>query len=305
MDWKTGEIERISATIAGRPYMPGKMSAMEELEGLLGVERAKEAVKNNIAYCKMVLKAAEKGRQLDPLPLNMVFMGNPGTAKTTVARLVARAFFEEKIIRKNVFLEVGRSDLVGEYSGHTAVKTKNIIDRALSGVLFIDEAYSLCNGENDSFGLEAINMLTQEIDNQRDNLCVILAGYSDKMEEFLKTNPGLKSRFQNYIMFDDYSADELLKISGILASKNGFRIHPDAEEKLTEIFRAAIATGTDFGAGRFARNLIDKAKQSRARSLSSLNSYSDDEMFTLMPGDFPDIESLGIPCTDSGRKIGF
>ena len=305
MDWMTGEIERITASITGRPCIPGKMKATQELEGLLGLAGVKEAVKNIIAYRKMVIKAAQLGLQLETLPINMIFKGNPGTAKTTVARLVARGFYEEKITKKNVFIEVGRQDLVGEYSGQTAVKTKKIIDEALSGVLFIDEAYSLCNGPNDSFGLEAINVLVQEIENQRDNLCVILAGYTDKMDEFIKTNPGLKSRFPNQIIFDDYSADELLKISGIIAGRDGFRIHPDAEEKLAGIFSAAISTGTDFGAGRFARNLVDKAKQSRARSLSALESYSADDMLTLLPGDFPDFESLGLSDTESERKIGF
>ena len=195
----------------------------------------------------------------------MVFTGNPGTAKTTVARLFADILRDNKILPEGALIEAGRSDLVGEYVGQTAPKVKSLFRRAKGNVLFIDEAYSLVDGRRGLYGDEAINTLVQEMENNREDTIVILAGYPDKMQQFLDTNPGLTSRIAFHINFDDYTEEELYEILMSMASKSGVRLSDEVHEKVIEIFGHACKY-KDFGNGRFVRNIYEQALMNQTLS---------------------------------------
>ncbi len=204
------------------------------------------------------------------LSLHLVFSGNPGTGKTTVARILARIFKKLKILKKGHLVETDRMGLVGQYVGHTAKKTSEIVDSALDGILFIDEAYSLVGGEND-FGAEAIDTLVKRMEDDRDRLIVIVAGYPNDMDEFIQSNPGLKSRFSKTILFSDFNSTELSKIFQIFCQNNQYELSNGAETKLTQVFEYALSdTGDDFGNGRYARNLFEQIIRNQAMRLRQL-----------------------------------
>lgn len=190
--------------------------------------------------------------------LNLAFTGNPGTAKTTAARIFARVMKENGILSKGDLLEVGRAAVVAKYVGQTAIKVKELFAKAKGNVLFIDEAYSLVDEWENSYGDEAIATIVQEMENHRDDVIVIFAGYPDKMQAFLSRNPGLRSRVPFVIEFDDYTAEELTEIAKKEIEQMGYTIEPAAEEKVLEICRDAIGS-EDCGNGRFSRNLVDAA----------------------------------------------
>ena len=228
------------------------------LEELIGLHAAKEQVKCIAAFARMQKAMKEQGKAPLPLALNMEFAGNPGTAKTTVARIMAGIFHEIGLVSDGKPVEVGRADLIGEYVGQTAPKVQGVFNRAKGRVLFIDEAYSLVEERNGCYGDEAINTIVQEIENRRDETIVIFAGYPDKMKELFAKNPGLRSRVPFRIHFEDYSADELYRICEMEAKKRGFCIAPEAEKKMREI--CALATeNPELGNGRFCRNLVEKS----------------------------------------------
>ena len=195
-----------------------KRNYMDELQALVGIKAAKDQVKKILAFAKMRKAMEEKGEQLEPITLNMEFVGNPGTAKTTVARIVAGVLKEIGIITSGEFIEVGRADLVAQYVGQTAPMVKSVFQRAKGGVLFIDEAYSLLDKGNGRFGDEALNTIVQEMENNRKDTIVIFAGYPDEMDEFFLRNPGLRSRVPFRVRFDDYTTDELSDICELEAS---------------------------------------------------------------------------------------
>ena len=232
------------------------VSHREELNELIGLTEVKEQVKRIAAYAKMK-KAMPEGCNLNTT-LNMQFTGNPGTAKTTVARILAGILYDIGILSKNDVVEVGRADLVGKYVGHTADLVKSVFKKAKGKMLFIDEAYSLVDDNNNSFGDEAINTIVQEMENHRKETIVVFAGYPDKMEEFFSRNPGLKSRVPFTINFNDYSAEELTEIVEFEAKKIGFSINSEAQDKILNICKAA-AGKAELGNGRFCRNLVEDA----------------------------------------------
>ncbi|MCR5106090.1 MAG: AAA family ATPase, partial [Eubacterium sp.] len=232
------------------------VSHREELNELIGLTEVKEQVKRIAAYAKMK-KAMPEGCNLNTT-LNMQFTGNPGTAKTTVARILAGILYDIGILSKNDVVEVGRADLAGKYVGHTADLVKSVFKKAKGKMLFIDEAYSLVDDNNNSFGDEAINTIVQEMENHRKETIVVFAGYPDKMEEFFSRNPGLKSRVPFTINFNDYSAEELTEIVEFEAKKIGFSINPEAQDKILNICKAA-AGKAELGNGRFCRNLVEDA----------------------------------------------
>ena len=248
-----------------------KRNYMDELQALVGIKAAKDQVKKILAFAKMRKAMEEKGEQLEPITLNMEFVGNPGTAKTTVARIVAGVLKEIGIITSGEFIEVGRADLVAQYVGQTAPMVKSVFQRAKGGVLFIDEAYSLLDKGNGRFGDEALNTIVQEMENNRKDTIVIFAGYPDEMDEFFLRNPGLRSRVPFRVRFDDYTTDELSDICELEAGKRGFLIDVKAKEIIKEICESSTGN-IENGNGRFCRNLVEKAVLNFA-----LRNYGGDE----------------------------
>ena len=239
-----------------------------ELDELVGLAPVKEYVFGLADNIQAQQRRAAAGFKTASLSMHMIFTGNPGTGKTTIARLVARYLKAIGALKGGQLIEVGRGDLVGRYTGHTAPLTNSVIQSALGGVLFIDEAYSLYRGEQDSFGLEAIDTLVKGMEDHRDELVVILAGYTREMEMFLTANSGLASRFPNKIEFPDYTADELLDITNVLARGKGYRLAESCAEPLRGYYeRRQAEDARTAGNGRLARNTLEKAIFNQSRRL--------------------------------------
>lgn len=238
-------------------------SAYQKLTDMVGLDEAKSVIRKAVAYYKMRKTYGNRRPNFNHTGMHMVFTGNPGTAKTTVARLFAEILKENEILPTCRLVEVGRGDLVGKYVGWTANIVKEKFRLACGGVLFIDEAYSLVDGTNGSYGDEAINTIVQEMENNRDKVIVIFAGYPNEMEQFLRRNPGLRSRIAFHVPFADYSADELCRITELLGKESGLEVSADALEKLNGVFRSALRE-PDFGNGRYARNLLEQAEMNLA-----------------------------------------
>lgn len=239
-----------------------KKNGMKELENLIGLEKTKEQIKKIINYIKIC-----KDKNKLPM-LHMVFNGNPGTGKTTVARIIGKVFAEEKILSdKENFVEVQRNDLIGEYVGQTAPKTQRVINKSLGGVLFIDEAYSIASYIGDEagrdYGAECITTLLKGMEDHRDKLCVILAGYTNEMERMLNVNPGFESRIQFVINFPDYTEEELYIIFKELCKKEEYKIAPNIKKYLVKYFEIA-KKNKNFSNARFVRNLFEKIKIEQA-----------------------------------------
>ncbi len=280
-----------------------KGTAYEKLEKLIGLENAKEVMNNALNYFKAQKLFADRGMIAERPSMHMVFTGNPGTAKTTVARLFAEIMKENGLLTSGDMFEVGRADLVGKYVGSTAPLVKSAFKRAKGGVLFIDEAYSLVDDRDGLFGDEAINTIVQEMENHRKDTIVIFAGYSDKMEGFLNKNPGLRSRIAFHIPFEDYSVNELCDIAKLIASEKKLTLSPNAESKLATVFEAACKNA-DFGNGRFARNILEKAKMAQANRLMKMDfdMITDKDLTTIIADD---IEMPKEKTEEKEIKIGF
>ena len=245
-------------------------SIRAEIDELVGLAPVKEYVFGLADNLQVQQRRAAAGLRTGSLSMHMIFTGNPGTGKTTIARLVARYLKAIGALKGGQLVEVTRADLVGRYSGHTAPLTTHVIESALGGVLFIDEAYSLYRGEQDSYGLEAIDTLVKGMEDHRDELVVILAGYSREMAAFLTANSGLASRFPNKIEFPDYTADELLQITRILAKNKGYRLDDGCTGPLRDYYaRWQAADARTAGNGRLARNTLEKAIFRQSRRLVS------------------------------------
>lgn len=278
-------------------------SAYDELSEMVGLSKAKETIDQALNFYKAQKLFKNKNISFNRPAMHMIFAGNPGTAKTTVARLFAQIMKENGLLSKGDLYEVGRADLVGKYVGHTAPLVKQAFKKARGSVLFIDEAYSLVDDKDGLFGDEAINTIVQEMENNRDDMIVIFAGYPNKMEQFLSKNPGLRSRIAFHIPFEDYSSDELCDIAKMIASSRGLALSDDAICKLDSIFSDA-RKNSDFGNGRYARNLIEKAQMAQTNRLlkGDINSINDEILSTITADD---IEAPKICCETPKVKIGF
>lgn len=255
------------------------------LNKVIGLDTVKKYIKSLNARLKMQEERKKAGLKTDNTQtMHMIFAGNPGTGKTMVARTIADVLYNMNVIRTNKLIETDRSGLVAGYVGQTAIKTRQVIETALDGVLFIDEAYSLAQGGENDFGQEAIDTLVKMMDDNRDRLVVILAGYSDDMKNFLKKNPGLYSRFANIIEFPDYSTEELMQIAEGMYHHQGYVLDEGGKAALREKIDGA-RTNKQFGNGRYVRNVFERSLNNQALRLSSENEMTREKLTTITESD--------------------
>lgn len=293
-DWRneysaTVQFPEYAAYYNGKSETPEDVcekSAYQKLSEMIGLKNVKKIVDGAINYFKLQNEYKQRNIEFVRPAMHMVFTGNPGTAKTTVARLLAQILRDNKVLSRGDLIEAGRADIVGEYVGHTAPKVKGIFQRAKGSVLFIDEAYSLLDDKKGLYGDEAINTIVQEMENARDDVIVIFAGYKNEMEEFVERNPGLSSRIAFHVDFDDYSASELLDITKLLARDRDIILDPSCDQKLLKIYENA-RKDPSFGNGRFARNVLEKAKLNQANRIvkQDVEYLSDEQLKTIVADD--------------------
>ena len=265
----------------------------EELNDLVGLASVKKEIRTFRNFIKIQRERAKKNLPTPPTSYHLVFSGNPGTGKTTVARIVAKIFKELGVLSKGHLVEVSRADLVAGYVGQTAIKTNEKIDSALDGVLFIDEAYTLSKGGENDFGQEAIDTLLKRMEDDRKRLVVIVAGYTGEIRSFINSNPGLLSRFNRYIEFADYTETELVEIFKSNLSKYGYYLSANAETVLKENINSAVlrkekesSVNRTFGNGRYVRNLFEKVIETQANRLASVPNLNDVDINELTEEDF-------------------
>ena len=273
-----------------KPKEPEK-SGMEELGELIGLEAVKHDVKEIAALVKMQKLRESRGLKTPDTSLHLVFSGNPGTGKTTIARILAKIYREIGALSKGQLVEVDRSNLVAGYVGQTAIKTRKKIDEAMGGILFIDEAYTLARSEGgNDFGQEAIDTILKAMEDHRDDFVVIVAGYTDLMQKFINSNPGLKSRFNKYIEFPDYTAEELIAIFDMRCNKYGYVFTPEAREKVNAIIiEREKNKGPNFANARDVRNLFEKIITNQATRIAELAEPSDTDLTTITVDDLTDL----------------
>nr|WP_269328185.1 AAA family ATPase [Kineosporia mesophila] len=287
---RAGETEVATASSAPpKSFGNGRLAQLlGELNSLVGLGEVKREVETLVRLHQMADRRAAAGLPSPPLSRHLVFAGSPGTGKTTIARLYGQILAALGVLAGGQVVEVGRPDLVGEYVGHTAQRTSEAFDKARGGVLFVDEAYALTNqggGSGNDFGREAIDTLVKLMEDHRDEVVVIAAGYADEMESFLNVNPGLASRFSHRVRFADYSADELVTIVCQHAATAGYECTGPTVAALRSRF-AATARGSSFGNGRFARQVLDEAVTRHAKRLRGMSSPSMPDLVLLLPDDF-------------------
>ena len=276
--------EKAEETKEGSAPEPEKLEdLLAELEGLCGLEQVKKDVKSLLNLVKVRRLREEAKLPVPPLSLHLVFMGNPGTGKTTVARLLARLYHSIGVLSRGQLVEVDRSGLVAGFVGQTALKTQEVVRKAIGGVLFIDEAYALVNQENgNDFGHEAIEVILKNMEDHRDDLVVIVAGYTGLMEKFIHSNPGLESRFNKYFRFEDYTAPELLSIFRSMAKKNGYTLAQEAEGWLKEDLQDLYDNRDEnFGNARDVRNRFEKAVARQADRLAAMENPTVEQLMEL------------------------
>lgn len=283
MSWKGDSASAVNENLTETGLM---------LDGMIGLESVKQQVRTLRNYIMIQQERSKNGMKSTPVSYHCVFLGNPGTGKTTVARIIAQIYKELGVLKSGHLVETDRSGLVAEYVGQTAVKTNKIIDSALDGILFIDEAYALVDGNNNDYGKEAIATLIKRMEDDRDRLVVILAGYKDEMGRFLNSNPGIQSRFSRIIEFPDYSADELFQIFEINCKRFEYSMSEAFIIKLKELFNNAILhKDKNFGNARYVRNLFEKTIENQANRLSRLGSLTK-EMLSMIEAE--DLEQYNI-----------
>ncbi len=282
---KTEQVEKkdsviVNEPLAGDPY--------KELDDLIGLESVKKEVRSLANFVKLQKQREAKGLKTAKVSYHLVFYGSPGTGKTTVARIIGRIYKDLGVLKKGHTVETDRSGLVAKYLGQTALKTDTVVQQAIHGVLFIDEAYALVpeDGNGQDYGQEAISTLLKRMEDYRDSLVVIIAGYRNEMQRFIDSNPGLQSRFNRYIDFPDYTGAELTDIFKMYMKKNQYTLAPDAENYLREQLDYAVAhKDRNFGNARFARNVFEKSIQQQANRLAGKTNLSKEELTELTVAD--------------------
>ena len=264
---------------------------MAQLDSLVGLDDVKKDIKNLMNLVKVRRLRKENGLPIAPMSLHMVFMGNPGTGKTTVARIISGLYAAIGVLEKGQLIEVDRSGLVAGYVGQTALKTQEVIKSALGGVLFIDEAYSLSSGGENDFGREAIETILKAMEDHRDELIVVVAGYDGPMEKFINSNPGLQSRFNKYFYFPDYNGEQLLYIFKGQCKKNGYTLTEEAEAEAKAMFEDLYENrGENFGNGRDVRNVFEDTVVRQSNRVAALEAPTKDDLMQLLPEDLKDAE---------------
>lgn len=266
---------------------PSLEELLAELDGLCGLDKVKEDVKGLINLVKVRKLRQEAGLPVPPMSLHLVFMGNPGTGKTTVARLLAKIYHAVGVLSKGQLVEVDRSGLVAGFVGQTALKTQEAVDKALGGVLFIDEAYALANQDNaNDFGREAIEVLLKGMEDHRDNLIVIVAGYTDLMGDFIHANPGLESRFNKYFYFEDYDGGQLAEIFRSVCKKNGYTLDGETDKAAAEAFQVMYdRRDENFGNARDVRNVFEAAVARQANRVAAMEAPKMEDLMALTVAD--------------------
>ena len=264
---------------------PEKMEdLMAELDSYIGLGAVKEEVHNLINMVQVYKLRREHDLPTTDMSLHMVFTGNPGTGKTMMARMMARIYRSLGILSKGQLVEVDRSGLVAGYVGQTALKTQKVIEKAMGGVLFVDEAYALNGKSENDFGQEAIDTLLKAMEDHRDDLVVIVAGYTDLMDKFIHSNPGLESRFNRFLLFEDYSLDELMAIFKMRCGK-GYTLSPEAEPLVRDYIAEESADGDGFGNARGVRNIFEHILVAQNNRLAKMESVTREDLMTLLPED--------------------
>ncbi|MDI9479612.1 MAG: AAA family ATPase [Syntrophomonadaceae bacterium] len=270
-----------------------KTDAFKELENLIGLKDVKRILAEVTAFSLIQSRRSQMQLKACPNALHMVFKGNPGTGKTTVARILGRIFRDIGVLSKGQLLEVERADLVGEYIGHTAQKTRELLKKSLGGIMFIDEAYTLSQGGEKDFGQEAVATLVKAMEDNRDNFVVILAGYSYEMERFLRSNPGLRSRFPIHIDFADYNADELLSIAIQMYQERDYELTNGCRWKLKNHLQEFVRQRHPHsGNARYVRNLVEKSIRLQALRIVDREPLRRKELMTIEEFDLPDPENI-------------
>lgn len=259
---------------------------LDEMDALIGLNEVKKLVREYLAFLQVQKLRESYQLNSHAIVMHMIFKGNPGTGKTTMARLIGRIFKEVGFLKNGDLLEVERSDLVGEYIGHTAQKTKKLIQKALGGVLFIDEAYSLARGGEKDFGKEAIDTMVKMMEDHKDELIIILAGYCHEMDFFLDTNPGLKSRFALQLDFPDYSVDELVKIAEIMYKQREYILDKESKHFVYRVLTEILNNeGEISGNARTVRNLVEKSIRQQALRIIKANKINRRELIYIRKED--------------------
>ena len=294
-DGKTAEA-KAEAKAKEEAKQPEK-SGMEELDELIGLKTIKHDVKELVALAKVRKIREEKGMKPVPVSLHLVFSGNPGTGKTTVARILAKLYKEIGILSEGQLVETDRSGLVAGYVGQTAIKTREKIEEAMGGVLFIDEAYTL-NQEGENYGQESIETILKAMEDHRDKFIVIVAGYTNLMKEFIESNPGLKSRFNKFFEFPDYTVDELQAIFKLQCDKYQYKLTEEAEAAVRdEIIYRESTKGENFANAREVRNLFEKIITNQAARVADLEDVDEETLMTITLQDLEDMDE-NDPNTD-------
>lgn len=257
----------------------------EELDSYIGLENVKKEVKNLINMAAVYKMRKDNDLPTADMSLHMVFSGNPGTGKTMIARFMSRVYHSLGLLSKGHLTEVDRSGLVAGYIGQTAIKTAKVVESAIGGVLFIDEAYTLTSKTENDFGFEAVDTILKAMEDNRDDLVVIVAGYIDLMEDFIDSNPGLRSRFNKYVNFDDYSAEEMTAIFDLQCKKSCYTLDEDAKAELTEYFKAVSEEAGEFGNARGVRNTFERILTEQANRIAELASVTKDDLMKITLSD--------------------